>query len=253
MASESNIERVLGHLAWWKGVLCDATTPETPYRKALLVLNGATLLEWHLTFPGATPGDQLDDPKAAQKALELAGTFAKTARKCVKKTEWLTADNAEKPLSTLAVAMGALLKKFAKLYGHDFAPRRELVFELAIKPADLISRWLAENALQPTYRSPESPHERPAAGTIEEPHKYQACIEALLPAFAAQRLFDEGKLTADAYTTIRRNCAETLEEALRATMAAEKGRTQTRLRTLGRPVVEALRRPVAPRPASGGE
>ncbi len=76
-------------------------------------------------------------------------------------------------------------------------------------------------------------------------------IQTLLPAIAAEKLFDEGKLSGEAYTAVRQASADFLEDAVAIAADQSKGAAKKRWRQLGRPVVEAFRSPVAPRSGKG--
>lgn len=246
-AGASVVARLLGHLAWWEQALRDGTGTETPYRKALLVYNAATLLEWHFTAPGKEPREHFQDAKTREKAGKVIRGFIEVARECVTKTEGVTGAKAEKQLAKLAGVTERAVKKLAKLYQCSAVPGRCVEFEKPLKPAALISAWLAANA----GGAPEAAGGAPGvvlAGTGAG----DLVLQSLIPALAAEQLFDEGKLTAEGFTAVRQSCAEFLESAV--TLAAEEAKgkkAKKHWRQVGRPVAEAFRRPVAPRSGEG--
>jgi hypothetical protein len=247
LPGESVIGRLLGHLVWWEQALRDGTGPETPYRRALLVYNAATLLEWHFTAPGKDPREHFQDVKARDKAGKVIREFIDAARECVAKTEGVTGAKADKQLGKLAGVTARAVRKLAKLYQSAATPGRCAEFELPLKPAALISAWVAANAggaLEAAGRDQQAAMVGTRAGNL--------VLQSLAPALAAEKLFDEGKLTAEGYTAVRQTCAEFLEDAV--TLAAEETRgkkAKKRSRQVGRPVAEALRRPVAPLSGEG--
>lgn len=249
LSSDSVIEQLLGHLAWWDQSLRDGTGPETPYRKALLIYNAATLLEWHFTAPGKDPREHFLDPKTHDKAGKTIREFIETARECVAKTEGVTGAKAEKPLAKLAGAIARAVKKLAKLYQSAATPCRCDEFEKPLKPAALISDWLAANA----GGAPKAAgRDRQAALAGPGSLAGDLVLQSLAPVLAAEKLFDEGKLTAEGYTAVRHTCAEFLDDAV--TLAAEEAqgkKAKKHWQQLGRPVAEAFRRPVAPRSGEG--
>ena len=238
------IPRLLGHLAWWERALRDGTGSETPYRKTLLVYSVATLLEWHVTVSGRAPQDQLPDAKANKTAREAVREFADAARAHTTKIQGAADDKATKQLGKLAAACARSLKKLAKLYGHNTRPERIAEFEQPIKPADLVSNWLALNETP-------SVSPRPVAHDLVVTGPGAFVLPSLAPALAAQKLFEAGKLTPEAYTAVRETCAEFLEPAVEIAVRESKGSERKRWRQVGRPAVEALRRPVAPRSGKG--
>jgi hypothetical protein len=245
--AESVIARLLGHLAWWEQALCDGTGSETPYRKALLVYNAATLLEWHFTAPGKDPQEHFRDAKAREKAGKVIRELIEVARECVAKTEGVTGAKAERQLGKLAKAVSQAVKKLAKLYQCAAMPGRCSEFEKPLKPAALISDWLAANA----GGAPEAVGGGRGAGLVGTGAGVLV-LQSLIPALSAEQLFDEGKLTAEGYTAVRQTCAEFLEDAVAIAAEEAKGKkAKKHWRQLGRPVVEAFRRPVAPRSSEG--
>jgi hypothetical protein len=248
----SILQKLLGHLAWWEQALREASTPESPYRKALLALNTATLIDWHFTVPGKDSSEQLRDPKASKKAAKLIEEFVAAARACASKTEFLTGTNAEQPLGTLADATAGFLKKATKLWELEVTARREPEFEKPLRPAELLSQWLDGN--KPRKSTSNAAAGRRSTWVPESPEALERmeCIYAQLPACAAQKLFEEGKLPADGYAAARKISATFLEEALKVVIDGAKGAERKRWRALGRPVVEALRKPVAARSGKAG-
>jgi hypothetical protein len=250
--NSSTLNRLLGHLAWMEQALREASTPESPYRKALLALNTATLLDWHFTVPGKASSEQLRDPKASKKAAKLIEEFVAAARACASKTEFLTGTNAEQPLGTLADTTAGFLKKATKLWEVEVTARREPEFEKPLRPEELISEWLAGN--QPRKSASNAAAGRRSTWVPENPEdlEHMECIYAQLPAWAAQKLFDEGKLPADGYAAARKISATFLEEALDVVIDGAKGAERKRWQALGRPVIESLRKPVAARSGKAG-
>jgi hypothetical protein len=249
LSGDSVIERLLGHLAWWEQALRDGTGSESPYRKALLVYNAATLLEWHFTAPGTDPREHFQDSKDREKAGKVIREFVEAARECVAKTEGVTGAKAEKQLGKLAEFTAKAVRKLAKLYQSAAIPGRCAEFEKPLKPAALISAWVAANA----GGAPEAAGRdlgRALAGTGSLAG--ELVLQSLAPALAAEKLFDDGKLTAEGYTAVRQTCAEFLEDAV--TLAAEEAKgkkAKKHWQQLGKPVAEAFRRPVAPRSGKG--
>jgi hypothetical protein len=230
-------------LAWWEQALRNGTGSETPYRKALLVYNAATLLEWHFTVPGKDPREHFHDAKARDKAGKTIREFIEAARESVAKTEGVTSAKADRQLAKLAKAIAKAVKNLAKLYQCSADSSRYSEFEKPLKPAALISAWLAANA----GGAPE------AAGSDRGPGLAgtgagDLVLQSLAPALAAERLFDEGKLTAEGYTAVRQTCAEFVEAAVAVAAEGFKGKkAKQQWQQLSRPIVEAFRRPVAPR------
>lgn len=238
--TDSIIAKLLKHLAWWEQALRDGTGSETPYRKALLVYNAATLLEWHFTAPGKDPREHFPDAKAREKAGKVVREFIEAAQECITKTEGVTGAKAEKQLGKLAGAVARAVKKLAKLYQCAAVPCRCGEFERPIKPAALISAWLAANA----GGAPEAAGGGLGAG-LAGTGASELVLQSLAPALAAERLFDEGKLTAEGYTAVRQTSAEFLEAAVALAAEEAKGKkAKKHWLQLGKPVVEAFRRPV---------
>lgn len=249
LPGESVIGRLLGHLAWWEQSLRDGTGSEAPYRKALLVYNAATLLEWHFTSPGKDPREHFQDAKARDKAGKVIREFIEVARECVTKTEGVTGAKAEKQLGKLAGGTAKAVRKLAKLYLSAATPGRCAEFEEPLKPAALISAWVAANAGGAREAAGK---DRQAALAGTGSLAGDLVLQSLVPALAAEKLFDEGKLTAEGYTAVRQTCAEFLEAAVAVASTEAKGkRAKKRWRQLGMPVAEAFRRPVAPRSGKG--
>ena len=242
----SILQKVLGHLAWWEQALRKATTPESPHRKALLVLNAATLIDWHSTVPGRDSREQLRDAKASKKAAKLIAEFVVVARTCVSKTEFLTATNAVKPLGTLASATAGFLTKVTKLYEFDAVPRRLPDFDKPLRPAELISEWLAGNKRLDTGKDAGAKPVNPMTG------EGAYAIHSLLPVFAAQNLFESGKLTAQEFTAVRQTCEGYLNDAIEIAASGGSAAERRKWRALGKPVAEALRRPVDARSRKAG-
>jgi hypothetical protein len=252
MPSKSKIKPILEHLAWLENALRDSDTPETPYRKALLALNAATLLDWHFTLPSQNPRKKPAKPGAYKKLEKLIAGFTNATKKSVSKTKGLTSTNAEKPLDTLAGETAGFLKKAAKLWEIEVTARREPEFEKPLRPAELISQWLDGN--KPRKSSSNAAAGRRSTWVPESPEalEHMECIYAQLPAWAAQKLFDEGKLPAAGYAAARKVSVTFLEEALDVVIDGAKGAERKRWRALGRPVVESLRKPVAARSGKAG-
>jgi hypothetical protein len=252
MASNSKIKPILEHIAWLENALRDSDTPETPYRKALLALNAATLLDWHFTLPSQNPRKPLAKPSARKKLQKLIASFTDATRNGVSKTEYLTNSNAEKPLGTLADATAGFLKQVTELWGIEITPRREPEFEKPLKPAELISQWLEGN--KPTKAGRAAKASQKSQWVPESPEDLERveCIYAQLSAWAAQKLFDEGKLPAEGYAAARKASATFLEEVLEVVIEGAKGAERRRWRALGRPVIESLRKPVAARTRKAG-
>ena len=252
MPSTSKIKPILDHIAWLENALRDSDTPETPYRKALLALNAATLLDWHFTLPSQNSRKKPAKPIAHKKLEKLIAGFTNATRKSVSKTKGLTSTNAERPLDTLADETAGFLKKTTKLWELEVTARREPEFEKPLRPAELISQWLAVNKPRKPASSPKSGRRNPWVPESPEALERMECIYAQLPAWAAQKLFDEGKLPAAGYAAARKVSATFLEEALDVVIEGAKGAERKRWRALGRPVVEALRKPVAARSGKAG-
>jgi hypothetical protein len=233
------IAKLLGHLAWWEQALRNGTGSETPYRKTLLVYNAATLLEWHFTAPGKDPREHFQNAKTREKAGKVIGEFVEAVRACVEKTEGVTGAKAEKQLAKLAKAIAKAVKNLAKLYQCSADSSRYSEFEKPLKPAALISAWLAANA-------GGAPGARGGVRGVALYGAGDLVLQSLVPALAAEQLFDEGKLTAEGYTAVRQTCAEFLEDAVAIAAKEFKGRTKKQWQEVGRPTVEALRKPVAP-------
>jgi hypothetical protein len=244
--SDSVIARLLGHLAWWEKTLRDSTGSATPHRKALLVLNAATLLEWHFTVPGKDSREQFQNAKAREKAGKVIRELIEVAREAVAKTEGATGAKVEKQLGKLADATAKAVKKLGKLYHCAANTGRCAEFEKPLKPAALISAWLAANS----GGAPEA-----AAGGNRGPvlggGGGELVLKTLLPAITAEKLFDEGKLSAEAYTAVRQASADFLEDAVAIAADRSKGAAKKRWRQVGRPAAEAFRRPVATRFGKG--
>lgn len=250
MAVESKIKQVLGHLAWLEDALRNPDTPETPYRKALLTLNAATLLQWDLTFPEPAADAIPGHTATTGEAKDLVAVFTDAVREHVRQAEPLTSDNATAVMGTLADETKALLEALTSPNEAPPAPRREPELEVAIDPAELITHRVNQKAEEGLHADHDG--NLPAAATppSRQSEQYRQYLEALVQACSAKRLFDEGKLPADAYATIRRSCADALERAIAS--ADSEGSGLTRLRTLARPVVESLRRPVKAQAGSKG-
>jgi hypothetical protein len=252
MPSTSKIKPILEHIAWLENALRDSDTPETPYRKALLALNAVTLLDWHFTLPSQNPRKKPAKPSAHKKLEKLIASFTNATRRSMSKTKGLTSTNAEKPLDTLADETAGFLKKATKLWEVEVKPRRKPEFEKPLKPAELISEWLERN--KPRKSVSNAAAGRRSTWVPESPEALERmeCIYAQLPAWAAQKLFDEGKLPADGYAAARKVSATFLEEALKVVIEGAKGAGRKRWRALGRPVIESLRKPVAARSGKAG-
>jgi hypothetical protein len=252
MPSTSKIKPILEHLAWLENALRDSDTPESPYRKTLLALNAATLLDWHFTLTNQNPRKKPAKPIDRKKVEKLIASFTNATRKSLSKTKGLASTNAEKPLDTLADETAGFLKKATKLWEVEVTARREPEFEKPLRPAELISEWLAGN--QPRKSASNAAAGRRSTWVPESPEALERmeCIYAQLPAWAAQKLFDEGKLPADGYAAARKVSATFLEEALEVVIDGAKGAERKRWRALGRPVVESLRKPVAARSGKAG-
>ena len=246
MPSTSKIKPILDHIAWLENALRDSDTPETPYRKALLALNAATLLDWHFTLPSQNSRKKPAKPIAHKKLEKLIAGFTNATRKSVSKTKGLTSTNAEKPLDTLADTTAGFLKKATKLWELEVTARREPEFEKPLKPAELISEWLAVNKLTKAGRTAKAKAVSPMAG------KGAYAIHSLLPVFAAQNLFESGRLTAEEFTTVRQTCEGYLNDAIEIAAAGGSAAERRKWRALGRPVAEALRRPVDARSRKAG-
>jgi hypothetical protein len=252
MASTPKIKPILEHIAWLENALRDSDTPESPYRKALLALNAATLLDWHFTLPNQNPRKKPAKPIDRKKLEKLIASFNDATRTGVSKTKGLTSTNAEGTLGTLADETAGFLKKATKLWEVEVTPRREPEFEKPLRPAELLSQWLTGNKPRKPASSPKSGRRSPWVPESPEALERMECIYAQLPAWAAQKLYDEGKLTADGYAAARKISATFLEEALEVVIEGAKGAERKRWRALGRPVVEALRKPVAARSGKAG-
>jgi hypothetical protein len=246
IAGDSVVGKLLGHLAWWEHAFRDGTGSETPYRKALLVFNAATLLEWHYTAPGKDPREHFPDAKARDKAGKVIRELIEAAREAVAKTEGVTGATADKPLRKLAEATARAVRKLAKLYESAATPSRCAEFEKPLKPAALISAWLTANAGGETVAPTGGDQGLALGGSGSE-----LVLQTLLPALAAEKLFDEGKLSAEAFTAVRQTCADFLGDAVAIAADRSEGKTKKHWRQVGRPVAEAFRSPVAPRSGKG--
>lgn len=252
MPSTSKIKPILEHIAWLENALRDSDTPESPYRKALLALNAATLLDWHFTLPSQNPRKKPAKPIDRKKVEKLIASFTNATVRSVSKTKGLTSTNAEKPMDTLADETTGFLKKATKLWEVEVKPKREPEFEKPLRPAELISQWLAVNKPHKPASSAKAGRRSTRVPESSEDLGRMECIYAQLPAWAAQKLFDEGKLPAEGYAAARRVSAAFLEEALDVVIDGAKGAGRKRWRALGRPVIESLRKPVAARSGKVG-
>lgn len=237
MPSTSKIKPILGHLAWWESALRDTARPETPYRKALLVFNAATLLEWHVSIPDKASVDEIPNANDRNKSAKTVRGFVSAAHKCVVKTESDSGKKAEKRVGTLADDTATFLKQLSKIFGREVTPARKLQFERPISIATLLTAWLEANTAAQATPSPKT---KPAR---DYELSCQYGINALAPAIAAQQRFEAGTMTAAAYTAVRQTCAKHLDEVIdHATGSAAQ-----RLRQKGKPVIKAFRLPVTPR------
>jgi hypothetical protein len=247
MPSTSKIKPILDHIAWLENALRDSDTPETPYRKALLALNAATLLDWHSTLPSQNARKKPAKPSAHKKLEKLIAGFTNATKKSVSKTKGLTSTNAEKPLDTLADEAAGFLKKATKLLELEVTPRREPEFEKPLRPAELISQWLEGNKRLKSSKASGAKAVSPMAG------KGAYAIHSLLPVFAAQNLFESGRLTAEEFTIVRQTCEGYLNDAIEIAASGGSAAERRKWRALGRPVAEALRRPVDARSRMAGK
>jgi hypothetical protein len=238
MPSTSKIKPILEHIAWLENALRDSDTPETPYRKALLALNAVTLLDWHFTLPSQNPRKKPAKPIDRKKVEKLIASFTNATRRSMSKTKGLTSTNAEKPLDTLADETAGFLKKATKLWEVEVTPRREPEFEKPLRPAELISEWLEGNKRLKSGKDSGAKAVSPMAG------KGAYAIHSLLPVFAAQNLFESGRLTAEEFTTVRQTCEGYLNDAIEIAASGGSAAERRKWRALGRPVAESLRRPV---------
>ncbi len=241
---ETTIARLLGHLKWWEQAIRTGTASEPPTLQAILVHNAATLLEWHFSAPGIDPREHFRDVKARTSAKNAIQTFMSACKTYSEKSEGKPEAKVAKTLGVLADAVAAAVTNLSTVYACPVSPVRVVRFEEPIKPWKLLEDWLAVNGHQ---ASDEGTSELANTSTPGLAADSKMVLDSLLPAFAAQKLFDEGNLSAEAYTGVRQTCADWLEHTVALIEWAKPGADSHRWAAVGKPAIRALRRPVAPR------
>jgi len=243
--SPPNVERILGHLAWWKNEIESGASTERAVRQLLLVNNAAALLEWHGRVLGMCSGDApglpARAPALATTTRTAAGTlargFANTTQEALararKPNGTLDETKAKKSLRALPGALQKLLEAMEGLLGiSPVQPERVMEFEEPLKPAKLIEEAAALTRLPGVQPGPPKT-------ALTGPGAF--VLHSLLPAIAAERLADRGELSREALAAVRKECAGWLEDAMEIAATESKGAERKRWRALGEPVVEVWR------------
>jgi hypothetical protein len=239
--SPPTIERILGHLAWWKNTIESGASSERPVRQVLLVNNAAALLEWHVRVLGACSGEAPGLPARAPSlttttrtaAGTLARDFADTTQEALARARkpdgTFDETKAKKSLRALPGALQKLLEGMEGLLGvTTVRPERVMEFEEPLKPGKLI-----EDAAAMTRRPEAQPGSEKTA--LTGPGAF--VLHALLPAIAAERLADQGELSREALAAVRKECAGWLEDAIEIAATESKGAERKRWQALGEPLV----------------
>lgn len=239
--AKTTIRRLLGHLKWWEQAIRSDAGTEPPYRTALLVYNAVTLLDWHFTTPDKDSSQQLGNEMARKKSAQVIQDLADVAQACVEKTEHATDKKAKKELAKLADAIGPNVEELTEQCAVDAVlvdlALRVAEFEKPLKPAALVSEWVAKNGQGVTRDTRQVPRRSGAGAYV---------LRSLIPVFAAEKLFDDGKLSAEAFNAVRQTCADWVEPAIDIAVADSKGKAKKRWRKIGSNLVEALGAPVTP-------
>jgi hypothetical protein len=239
--SPPTIERILGHLAWWKNAIESGASSERAVRQLLLVNNAAALLEWHVQVLGMCSGDAPGLPARApalatttrSAAGTLARDFADTTQEALARARKpngnLDETRAKKSLLALPGALQKLLEGMEGLLGAtNVQPERVMKFEEPLKPGNLIEEAAAMTRLpeaQPSF----------AKTALTGPGAF--VLHSLLPAIAAERLADNGELSREALAAVRKECAGWLEDAIEIAATESKGAERKRWQALGEPLV----------------
>lgn len=246
--SPTNIERILGHLAWWKSAIESGASTERAVRQVLLVNNAGTLLEWHLTVPGNTAPACLTAPSARTAAGKLVGELLGITQEALARARkpdgTLDETKVKKSLRALPGPLQKLLEGMAGMLGISVRPERVMEFEEPLKPARLISDWLALNGTQGVPKTAAESSPKLGREVFTGPGAF--VLESLLPAIAAERLADNGELSREALAAVREECAGWLEDAIEIAARESKGAERKKWRALGEPVIEAWRRGGSP-------
>jgi hypothetical protein len=251
-----NVDRILGHLAWWKNAIESGASSERAVRQLLLVNNAAALLEWHVRVLGACSGDAPGLPAGAPAlatttrtaAGMLARDFADTTQEALARARkpdgTLDEPKAKKSLRALPGALQKLLEGMEGMLGVSVRPERVMEFEEPLKPWRLISDWLELNGPQGVPKTTAESAPKLGPEVFTGPGAF--VLESLLPAIAAERLADNGELSREALAAVREECAGWLEDAIEIAARESKGAERKKWRALGEPVIEAWRRGGSP-------
>lgn len=243
--SPPTVERILGHLAWWKNAIESGTSTERAVRQLLLVNNAAALLEWHVRVlgmcSGKAPGLPARAPALTTTTRTAAGTlargFADTTQEALararKPNGTLDETKAKKSLRALPGALQKLLERMEGLLGAtNVQPERVMEFEEPLKPAKLIEEAAAMTRLPGVQPSSEKT-------ALTGPGAF--VLHSILPAIAAERLAERGELSREALAAVRKECAGWLEDAIEIAATESKGAERKRWRALGEPLVKNWR------------
>lgn len=244
--SSTVVVKLLAHLAWWTDAIATGSAAETPYRKALLVYNVAALLDWHTAESGSLTGQQSPDSRSRNAIGKAVREFTDVVHAVVTRIEGVAGSKADKQLGKLVSASRKLCKRLSKHYPLTGRLERTPDFEKPIRPYELLRTWLAANGAAGAERPPH------AGRQALVPPPEDLVLQALVPVLAANALRDEGKLTPEACSVVRQVCAESVETALDVAARSTKGGDRKRWRRIGKPVVDALRRPATTRSSEAG-
>ena len=239
--SPPTIEKILGHLVWWKNAIESGALSERAVRQLLLVNNAGALLEWHVRVlgmcSGEAPGLPARAPSLTTTTRTAAGTlardFADTTQEALSRARkpngTLDEAKAKKSLRALPGALQKLLEGVEGLLGiPTVQPERVMEFEEPLKPAKLI-----EDAAAMTRRPEAQPGSEKTA--LTGPGAF--VLHSLLPAIAAERLADNGELSRETLAAVREACAGWLQDAIEIAAAESKRAERKKWRALGEPVV----------------